>query len=446
MADCSNSIHLSLFYVLFLVFVSSTVSDAAVLASKTFRYVNQGEFGEYTVEYEANYRPLDLYNFPFTLCFYNTTPNAFTLALRMGHHRSESIMRWVWEANRGKPVKENATLTFGQDGNLVLADADGSVVWQTGTAGKGVIGLDLLGNGNIVLYDKKGKLVWQSFDHPTDTVLVGQMLRYTGPSKITSRSSPVDGSEGPYSFGIEQGLSSLVMYYKSKNSPKPMLYYKSDDFGDSRGSLAHLTLAAEPETEGATAFEIRFGFDKNNSPSFATHILARPKYNATYSMLRVESDGNLRIHTYDENVDWGAWDNTFMLFDRDIGWASECALPKRCGELGVCEDDQCMACPSPRGLLGWSKGCAPPVLPPCRARVAGKVGYYRVVGVEHFMSGYGTQGDGPMKLAECREKCNRDCKCLGFFYREESSKCLLAPELDTLTKVSNTSHVAYIKM
>lgn len=255
----------------------------------------------------------------------------------------------------------------------------------------------------------------------------------------------MDGSEGPYSFGMERGLGSLVMYYQSKNSPTPMLYYKSDDIGDGKGSLAHLTLSAEPETEGATAFEIRFGFDMNNSPSFGAYILARPKYNATYSMLRVEWDGNLRIHTYNENVDWGAWENTFALFDRDIGRARECSLPKRCGSLGVCEDSQCVACPNAKGLLGWSKSCSPLVLPPRQAR-AKSVGYYKVVGVEHFLSGYSTQGDGPMGLAECRDKCNKDCKCLGFFYREESSKCLLVPELDTLTKVSNASHVAYIKM
>lgn len=43
--------------------------------------------------------------------------------------RSESLFRWVWEANTGKPVGENATLTFGTDGNLVLADADGTIAW-----------------------------------------------------------------------------------------------------------------------------------------------------------------------------------------------------------------------------------------------------------------------------------------------------------------------------
>ncbi|KAK4797597.1 hypothetical protein SAY86_029923 [Trapa natans] len=446
-ADIPRLIPSSVLHFLFLALISTAaISHAAVPAARTFKYVNQGDFGEYLVEYAADYRPLDLYTFPFTLCFYNTTPNAFTLGLRMGHHRSESIMRWVWDANRGRPVKENATLTFGRDGNLALADADGTVVWQTGTANKGVVGLNLLQNGNIVLYDKKGKYVWQSFDHPTDTLLVGQTLRYTGPTKITSRISPEDGSEGPYSFGMVEGSGSLVMYYKSKNFPTPVLYYKSDDLGDGKGSLAHLTLAAEPETEGSTAYEVRFGFDMNGSPSFGTYIMTRPKYNATYSMLRVESDGNLRIYTYDENVDWGAWGVTLTQFDRDEGRASECSLPKRCGSLGVCEDNQCVACPTPKGLLGWSKSCAPPVLPPCGQAGAKGISYYKVVGVEHFLSGYSTQGDGPTKLADCKDKCNKDCKCVGFFYREESSRCLLVPELDTLTKVDNTSHIAYIKI
>ncbi|XVF27498.1 hypothetical protein REPUB_Repub14bG0112500 [Reevesia pubescens] len=423
-----------------LVFQFSVSANATVPPSRTFKYINEGDLGEYTVEYFADYRALPLYLFPFQLCFYNTTPNAFTLALRMGSRRSESIMRWAWEANRGRPVGENAALTFGPDGNLVLADADGTVAWQTSTAKKGVVGLNLLPNGNLVLYDKKGKFVWQSFDHPTDTILVGQALRSNGPNKLVSRNSIVDGSEGPYSFVIEQRY--LKMYYKSKNSPKPLLYYRSDEFGNGQGSLANLKFYSMPETEQAYAFELGFTFDMNKSSSSGTYILSRPKYNTTYSMLRVESDGNLKIYTYNENVDWGAWENTFKLFDGD-DHESLCKLPKRCGSLGICEDNQCVACPRPKGLLGWSKSCAPQALPPCKG--GANVGYYKVVGVEHFSNGY-TEGDGPMKLNDCRVKCSNDCGCLGFFYREESSKCLQVPELGTLVKVSNPAHVAYIKM
>ncbi|KAJ6769957.1 EPIDERMIS-SPECIFIC SECRETED GLYCOPROTEIN EP1-LIKE [Salix purpurea] len=415
MSQFSSSISRS-FKIFFFVFNFTFLSSATVSSSKTFKYINQGGFGEYSVEYAADYRTLPISTSPFQLCFYNTTPNAYTLAIRMGHRWSESLMRWVWDANRGKPVHENATLSFQRDGNLILADFDGTIAWQTGTANQGVVGLDLLPNGNLVLYDKRGKFIWQSFDHPADTLLVGQNLRSNGPNRLVSRASTMDGSLGAYSFVMEQRYWAL--YYKVKNSQKPLLYYKSDEFGDGRGSLANLNFYCQPQNEQAYAFEVGFTYDMNSSPSSGTYILTRPKYNSTYSMLRLESDDS----------------------NREI---SECKLPQRCGSLGVCEDNQCVACPRPQGLLGWSKSCAPPALPPCKRGV--KLDYYKVVGVEHFLNGY-SEGEGPMKLVDCRNKCSNDCGCLGFFYKEESSKCLLAPVLGTLVEVSSPSHVGYIKM
>lgn len=39
----------------------------------------------------------------------------------------------VWSANRDHPVRENATLEFTSDGNLVLCDADDRHVWSSNT-------------------------------------------------------------------------------------------------------------------------------------------------------------------------------------------------------------------------------------------------------------------------------------------------------------------------
>jgi hypothetical protein len=188
------------FLSVFLFLLFSFVAQASVPRNATFKYVNEGEFGPYIVEYDGNYRVLPIFSSPFQLSFYNTTPNAFTLALRMATTRSESLFRWVWEANRGNPVRENATLVFGADGNLVLANADGRVAWQTNTANKGVVGLKLLSNGNLVLHDSKGNFVWQSFDYPTDTLLVGQSLRKGGATKLVSRASERDNVGGSYSL------------------------------------------------------------------------------------------------------------------------------------------------------------------------------------------------------------------------------------------------------
>ncbi|GER53209.1 curculin-like lectin family protein [Striga asiatica] len=410
------------------------IVQGVVPPSQTFNYVNEGEFGDYIVEYDANYRVLSVFNSPFQLCFYNTTPGAYTLALRMGTVRSESLMRWVWEANRGNPVGENATFSLGSGGNLVLAEADGRVAWQSNTTNKGVIGFRLLPNGNMVLYDSKGNFVWQSFDYPTDTLLVGQYLRLNGPNKLVSRLSEKENKNGPYSLVLE--ARRFAMYYTSKNSPKPMLYFDSTDYLMSgRRTLDNLTFTSEPETDDAFAYELKLVENMNGG----TRILSRPKYNSTLTYLRLGLDGGLRAYTFYTLVDYGAWEETFTLFPRDSG--EECQLPERCGEFGICEDSQCVGCPSPNGLLGWSKSCAPPKPISCKAN---SVGYFKLEGVDHFLSKY-TRGTGPIKEEECSRKCTSDCKCLGFFYNQAEFRCWIVYDLKTLTRVNNATHLGYIK-
>ncbi|VVA16566.1 PREDICTED: epidermis-specific secreted [Prunus dulcis] len=422
---------------LFLFSLLAFVSQAQVPANETFKFVNDGEFGPYIIEYDGNYRMISVFNAPFQLGFYNTTPNAFTLALRMGLRRSESLFRWVWEANRGNPVGENATLTFGTDGNLVLAEADGRVAWQTNTANKGVVGFKLLPTGNMVLYDSKGNFVWQSFDHPTDTLLVDQSLKAGAVNKLISRASETENKDGAYSLVMEP--KGIFLYYKSKNSPKPLLY--SQVITIDKGSLDYATLKCTPDTDEGYAYDITLNYEAADSSSGGNRILARPKYNSTLTFLRLGIDGNVKLYTYNDKVDWRAWEVTFALFDRDNSiWETECQLPERCGNFGLCEDSQCVACPSSKGLLGWSKTCEQEKLTSCNPK---SFRYYKVEGVDHFLSKY-TRGDAT-KEADCGKKCTSDCKCLGYFYNQDASRCWIAYDLKTLTKAANSTHVAYIK-
>ncbi|KAJ6770307.1 SECRETED GLYCOPROTEIN EP1 putative-RELATED [Salix purpurea] len=421
---------LSLFSLCFL-FSIPFIAHATVPPSSTFKHVNEGEFGFYSSEYAPDYRPLPIGTSPFQLMFYNTTPNAYTLALLMGTRRSESARRWVWEANRGNPVRENATLTFGEDGNLVLVDAGGRIAWQTNTANKGVVGFEVLPNGNMVLHDSKGKFIWQSFDSPTDTILVGQSLRVGGVTRLVSRASQNENSDGPYSLVMES--KRLVMYYKSPNSPKQYLYYT---FAPSQDRLQNATLKYSPDSYDDSASDVTFDLSSGGGS-----VLARPKFNATLSFLRIGIDGNLRIYSYNNKVDYMAWDVAFTLFSRDDFPESECQLPERCGKFGLCEDSQCVACPLPGGLLGWSKSCEPVKPPACGST---NFYYYKLEGVDHSMSKY-AGGSGPVKEEDCGRKCSSDCKCMGYFYNKETSKCSIAYDLQTLTKVSNSTHVGYIK-
>ncbi|KAM5586245.1 EP1-like glycoprotein 2 [Rosa sericea] len=430
-------------------------SQAQVPANQTFIFVNQGELGDRIVEFEASYRVIQtkahtFYTHPFRLCFYNTTPDSYIFAIRAGVPNDEDLMRWVWDANRNHPVHEKATLSLGRDGNLILAEADGTVAWQTNTANKGVTGIKLLPDGNLVLHDKNGRFIWQSFDYPHDTLLVGQSVKnITGHNKLISRKSDTDGSDGPYSLILDR--SGFTMYLN--NSGQLLTYGGWTD--SNFGSTVTFDFQTTNGFDDVIAYELVLNVnqDIDAPPQNRRRLLqTRPignahqinlnqlNYDAKYSFLRLGSDGSLKAYTYYNEVSNQKWDESFSFFSSYF--VRECALPSKCGSYGYCSKGMCVACPSPKGLLGWSKACAPPKLAACKS--GAKVDYYKIVAVEHFLSPYLDGGDGPMKVEECRAKCDNDCKCLGFFYREASSKCLLAPVLGTLIKEVNTS-VGYIK-
>lgn len=70
--------------------------------------------------------------------------------------------------------------------------------------------------------------------------------------------------------------------------------------------------------------------------------------------------------------------------------------------------------------------------------------YYKVEGVNHYMSKY-TSGTA-IKVEDCGRKCTSDCKCSGYFYHQETSKCWIAYDLKTLSKSPNSTHVGHIKV
>ncbi|MFS7984280.1 putative S-locus-specific glycoprotein/EP1 [Helianthus anomalus] len=438
----------SLLIIFYFLVSSFYISNAIVPANETFRYVNEGDlrYGNdymvYLSEYAPTYRPLPPFTFPFQLCFYNTTPNSYTLGLRMGTVRSETVMPWVWEANRGKPVRENATFSLGSDGNLILAEANGQIVWQTNTANKGVVSFAILSNGNMVLQDSTGKFVWQSFDSPTDTLLVGQALRVSGgPYKLVSRDSVTNNVDGVYSLVIEP--KRLALYYKNN-----MRYWSSTfpEINRKNVTIIDATLVIlETEYEENNFHSLRCDILNGQSWEFASIAMGQIRYNSSLSYLRLGIDGNLRLYTYRANVIRNAWSLLYTMFDKreDEGgmtFEDECHLPNRCGKFGLCEDSQCVGCPTPNGVFAWSKDCNTKS-PGCKAS---GFKYYELKGVDHFTVKY-TGGTAPVKRSDCESNCTKDCKCMGYFYHTDRSRCWIAYELKTLTRVGNSTSSAYIK-
>ncbi|KAF5771580.1 putative bulb-type lectin domain-containing protein [Helianthus annuus] len=156
----------------------------------------------------------------------------------------------VWSANRNHPVKLGAKLNLNKAGDLVLRDADGSLVWSTNTAGKQVTGMQITETGNLVLVDARKRIVWQSFDHPTDSLVPGQKL-FEGQKLVASVSS-TNWRKGLYS--VEVTNKGLFGYLETKQR---RVYYKYVVNGPDRskersyvrflnGSLALFIHSAEP--------------------------------------------------------------------------------------------------------------------------------------------------------------------------------------------------------
>ncbi|XAR56454.1 Non-specific serine/threonine protein kinase [Bertholletia excelsa] len=129
---------------------------------------------------------------------------------------SFSSVKILWCANRNRPVGENAVLNFTAGGELVLKDADDSVVWSTNTSSRGVSRMELTREANLVLLDNNNHTVWQSFDYPTDTWLPNQKIN--DGQRLIAGNSTSNLSPGVFflSFSIQDGLCAFF----NLNPPK----------------------------------------------------------------------------------------------------------------------------------------------------------------------------------------------------------------------------------
>ncbi|GMP67682.1 hypothetical protein CsSME_00027591 [Camellia sinensis var. sinensis] len=210
----------------------------------------------------------------------------------------------VWSANRDNPVQIDATLQLTGDGDLILHDADGTFVWSTNTSGKSVFGMNFTELGNLVLFDQNNKTVWQSFDHPTDSLLVGQTL-FRG-QKLTSSKSASNLTPGLFSFKVQDYYEMVVAYVES-NPPLP--YFKS------------YVGVKYVKFEKGRFLGQKISVASSSSPQF----------------IRLDPDGHLKAY------EWGGsnWDVVADLLTSSIG---DCGYPMACGNYGICSSNGQCSC------------------------------------------------------------------------------------------------------
>ncbi|XP_016477961.2 G-type lectin S-receptor-like serine/threonine-protein kinase SD2-5 [Nicotiana tabacum] len=362
----------------------------------------------------------------------NGEDDSFVFSIGIVRLRQDSvgIRRWsdlelVWFAKRNHPIRENGTLQLLQDGDLVLKDVDGTLVWSTSTANKFVSGIKMMETGNLVLHDMYNETVWQSFDHPTDTLLPGQKLR--AGQRLVARVSSSNWTEGNFFLSVtNQGLFAFYI------SNKPHMYFKflatgeRDSFNESYVKAVNGTLAL---------------YISSTEPNEPNAVFSRP---SRMKFLRYDYDGHLR--SYAEGSD----QQTDILAD----FIGVCDYPIACGSLELCSNGFC-SCPGPfkQSNDRQSNGCVEVSPVECNGRRSHKM--MRVLDVYYFnyvdIEAAALRGTD---VESCQELCMRNCSCkvilFHYFTNFSRGDCFLPSPVLTLIndakKRSGYESSAFIKI
>ncbi|KAJ0964863.1 hypothetical protein J5N97_026001 [Dioscorea zingiberensis] len=163
----------------------------------------------------------------------------------------------------------------------------------------------MLENENLVLFDRNNVPVWQSFEHPTNTLLVGQSLKPG--QRLTANSSTTNYNAGSLYLSLcSDGLYSFV------ESNPPQMYYQYKASG----------------TENITYLNDSMVFNSDSTNSDSISLPLGP----TIQYMRFEYDGLLRAYTWIDSSGWISLGNVFSSY-RPI---SDCTYPTVYGAYGIC--------------------------------------------------------------------------------------------------------------
>ncbi|KAI5011268.1 hypothetical protein ZWY2020_013405 [Hordeum vulgare] len=240
--------------------------------------------------------------------------------------------RVVWAANRHRPVKENASVQLTEDGNLILRDFDGSLVWSTNTLHGPVVGVNLADTGNLILFDVMGKTAWESFEHPTDTLLIGQSLRQG--KRLTSASSNL--AQGQFYLTVlEHGIYAFV------DADTPQSYYQKRFNITDATVQSKMNISSDEPKNGTAYISLLRGslsaFLSLSNTSIKLFNMSLP-WPSSAQLMSLEDDGHLRLYGWN-GLSWKSLADVLNVDPED------CAYPTVCGEYGICSEGQC-TCPA----------------------------------------------------------------------------------------------------
>ena len=322
----------------------------------------------------------------------------------------------VWVANRDAPVgNSSGVLNVTDEGNLVILDGTGTIVWSSNTsttAKKPVV--QLLDSGNLAVKEQSNpqNLLWESFDLPGDTLLAGMKLRtdivsgnYTS---LTCWRDTQDPARGLYSYHIDPHGYPQVVITKGG-----ALLFRA---GSWNGNI----LSGIPSETLYRYFNFSFVFN-DKEVSYGYELLNK----SIVSRYMLTTSGQIeRLILSDQTDSW----QLFLAGPQD-----QCDNYAFCGANSNCDVTDTPICDCLTGFTpksqekwssqNWSDGCVRKVNLSCD----NSDGFLKFPGTK-LPDTSSSQYNKSMNLEECENFCLKNCSCTAYAnldIRDGGSGCLL---------------------
>ncbi|KAG6470470.1 G-type lectin S-receptor-like serine/threonine-protein kinase At2g19130 [Zingiber officinale] len=242
----------------------------------------------------------------------------------------------VWVANRETPVADPSTsvIKISDDGNLVLLDASGALVWTTAakTTSNSTVAV-LLDSGNLQLRDASNSsmVVWQSLDYPTNTWLPGARLGLNKITGVTQRLTSWKDNEDPAPgiFNLELDPNGTSQFFIVWNST--INYWSSGTWNSQIFNLV-------PEMD----YDHVFQYISNPEENYFTYSFDNQDSISTFVM---DVSGQIKQFTWQINSQ--SW---ILLWWQPRQPRQQCQVYSLCGAFGSCNENVLPFCKCVRGF------------------------------------------------------------------------------------------------
>ncbi|KAK4283647.1 hypothetical protein QN277_000575 [Acacia crassicarpa] len=294
------------------------------------------------------------------------------------------------------------------DGLFQLVDPEGDQIWIASPSRNGTDHAAMLDTGNFVLVGHESQNLWQSFDHPSDTILPGQVLH--SPAQLVSRYSQNNFSRGKFLLRLQDDGNLVLWTTHYPMTLANIPYWDSHVFGDGFSLVFNQTGSI---------------FVQSSNKSMVASISSNaPSTQDFYQRAIIDYDGVFKRYTYPKGHSSSAWSVSHNIPEDICNKIVEYTGSGACGFNSYCIfDDGMKSCRCPDGYSfvdpnDVKKGCKQNFVPQSCDETSSEAHHFNFSEMQytHFPSSY---YDYFYQVSEdwCKQVCLDDCHCAVAVFR-----------------------------